>query len=202
MILVEETISRFGYSPDDLLPQSHKLMVVQCPECGEIREVMKQYYRNRALCKTCSARQKFLKIAASRKIYPSRSAKQLACQKRRLQTIEGHATHSLRCLLRHALRNSRFTAVHSGCFRRLGYTKKQLVAHLKNCLEKGCCICKQAIKEKWHIAHLRPASFAENENQVIELFRLENLDVAHPICNYRIGARQIKRQNRHKPALY
>ena len=52
VILVEETIKEFGYSPDDLAPQSQKKIVVICDECGELRSVQKRAYS--ALCRVCT----------------------------------------------------------------------------------------------------------------------------------------------------
>jgi hypothetical protein len=65
MIDAEATKKRFGYSPDGLTPQSHKLVVVKCDNCGMVfgkngrvmkREVTKRRKRNpegKDLCNKC-----------------------------------------------------------------------------------------------------------------------------------------------------
>ena len=52
MILEEETFKKFGYRPSKLAPQSNKLVLAKCEDCGETRILKKQAYRN--LCKKCA----------------------------------------------------------------------------------------------------------------------------------------------------
>lgn len=54
MILEEETYEKFGYYPSDLAPQSHKLILVSCNECGKIQEITKGGYYGTSLCRSCS----------------------------------------------------------------------------------------------------------------------------------------------------
>ena len=51
MILEEETYKRFGYLPSELAPQSHKIIVVSCDDCGDSRVIKKYSYS--PFCTSC-----------------------------------------------------------------------------------------------------------------------------------------------------
>lgn len=53
MIDEEETFRRFGYYSEDLTPKSNKKIVARCDDCGKIRELKKEDYRD--LCQSCSS---------------------------------------------------------------------------------------------------------------------------------------------------
>ena len=56
MILEKETYEKFGYYPSDLKPQSGKLIITACDDCGKIRVLSKQKYR--PFCHSCSVKEK------------------------------------------------------------------------------------------------------------------------------------------------
>jgi 5-methylcytosine-specific restriction endonuclease McrA len=80
-----------------------------------------------------------------------------------------------------------------GSFRLLGYSPADLVKHIENCFGGGCVVCggEISIDNPWHLAHLKPISCAKSPEDVLSLFQLENLSVAHPSCNIRIGATDL-----------
>ena len=55
-ILVEETITEFGYNPNELTQNSKKRIVVACDECGKIRTVQKR--REGFMCASCAKKGK------------------------------------------------------------------------------------------------------------------------------------------------
>ena len=52
MILEKETFEKFGYYPGDLKSKSQKRIIVQCDDCGEIREIGAHQYR--PFCRSCA----------------------------------------------------------------------------------------------------------------------------------------------------
>lgn len=52
VILVEETIRKFGYNPDKLLPHSNKKILAACDDCGKVRVTSKNAYCD--ICHPCS----------------------------------------------------------------------------------------------------------------------------------------------------
>ena len=52
MILQEATYFKYGYYPYALKPQSHKLVLATCDNCGKVRGTTKHRYS--ALCKSCA----------------------------------------------------------------------------------------------------------------------------------------------------
>jgi len=50
----EETFKRFGYDPAELSRRSADLIVVVCPECGSVREIGANGYREGQLCRSCA----------------------------------------------------------------------------------------------------------------------------------------------------
>ena len=57
MILEEETFKKFGYYPSDLKPKSNKRILVQCDDCGRIREIDRCNYTT-SLCQSCTRKGK------------------------------------------------------------------------------------------------------------------------------------------------
>jgi hypothetical protein len=68
-----------------------------------------------------------------------------------------------------------------------------LVQHIEKCFGGGCVICGGmiSVENPWHLAHLKPISYAKNMKDVINLFQLKNLSVAHPSCNIKLGAKDL-----------
>lgn len=54
MILKEETYAKWGYYPSELTQKSNKKILVSCDNCGKIRTVKKEDYRD--LCMSCARR--------------------------------------------------------------------------------------------------------------------------------------------------
>lgn len=53
-ILEEETFEKFGYFPSKLKPKSFRKILVKCIECGKVREIYKEAYRE--LCQSCTTK--------------------------------------------------------------------------------------------------------------------------------------------------
>jgi hypothetical protein len=56
MILEAETLIKYGYMPMDLSPQSNKLIITTCDDCGKVRIASKVGYC--ALCLSCAKKGK------------------------------------------------------------------------------------------------------------------------------------------------
>ena len=78
MISREATIKYKGYDPDELSPGSHKRICCSCDECGRVRWVVKQQYRN--ICQSCSNKNRVYKKSfekTRRKMSDSRLGKSI-----------------------------------------------------------------------------------------------------------------------------
>lgn len=53
MLLVQETIDKYGYDPQNLASSSHKLVIFDCIRCGKQVEMRIRYYRDNYLCSEC-----------------------------------------------------------------------------------------------------------------------------------------------------
>lgn len=78
-----------------------------------------------------------------------------------------------------------------GALRHMNYTSRDLAMHVKNQLQSGCCICHKTIEGDFDIAHLIPASSAQTLEELVRLFTLSNLSVAHVTCNRALGAEVV-----------
>jgi hypothetical protein len=78
-----------------------------------------------------------------------------------------------------------------GTFQHLDYTPQDALDHFTPLLERGCAICYQPIEGPWDISHIQPLAAAKTSEEVVRLFALNNLTVAHASCNRRLGARAI-----------
>jgi hypothetical protein len=182
------TYNLFGYYPESLSPKSHKLITVLCPDCSNTRNIPRYSYLPNRVCNSCKAKVNLVPFSVSKKIYPSPQAKRAAAQKRRLSTAEGLAAQRIRTLLRASFNRVEAGYNTKGGLRHLTYSAKDLHTHLAKEMEKGCCICNKPIEGAWDIAHRTPVSKAVNIKEVILLFDLENLSVAHSSCNRQLGA--------------
>jgi len=73
MILEEETHKKFGYYPKDLKPKSNKRILVECDNCGILREIYKyQYY---SLCHSCGLRTRKVSNETKQKIREANEGK-------------------------------------------------------------------------------------------------------------------------------
>ena len=68
MILEQETHKKFGYYSIQLKPKSNKKILVQCDECGIIREIQFNQYRD--LCQSCAMKQRIGSHIKSKGSYP------------------------------------------------------------------------------------------------------------------------------------
>jgi hypothetical protein len=82
-------------------------------------------------------------------------------------------------------------------FQLLGYNGIDFNRHISSCFERGCVICGKPIGDKWHLAHLTPVKNATNTEELYRLFRLDNLAIAHPICNLRAGTTDLRLENQY-----
>ena len=57
MIDEEKTFAKYGYYGYDLKPKAHRRVVAVCDECGKIRFLMKQQYRD--LCRSCTLKKQW-----------------------------------------------------------------------------------------------------------------------------------------------
>lgn len=195
-ILIEDTINTFGYNPIYLKRTSSKLVIVQCMSCGKKRAMPKSTSIRSEWCTQCRGRARQKIWTEARKIYANRAEKDRARGKRRYLAEKSDPvkdmSHRIKGSLRAAYkRKCKSEMKPYGCFRLLGYTRSELVRHLETCLLGGCVICREPITDKWHIAHLKPIAHAKGPEEVLQLFQLKNLSVAHPVCNIRLGATDI-----------
>lgn len=80
-----------------------------------------------------------------------------------------------------------------GVFRLLNYSTEEFIEHINIELEKGCAICREKISsDNFHIAHIIPCAEAKTEKELIKLFALSNLTVAHSKCNIGLGTNRIE----------
>ena len=55
MLLIKETIDKYGYDPTTLTKGSHKNILFSCPQCGEINEIRIRYFTGDDYkCKRCT----------------------------------------------------------------------------------------------------------------------------------------------------
>lgn len=208
IVLNEETKRRFGYYPDELSNGSHKLVVCLCPICKKIYEVQKRFVSDGKPCKTCKnrivisknrnpekAKQALLahnerckSAGLSPRYLPLLTDEQRTLKRRKInrefrrrwrQTPEGKMINRLRVALRQYLKGKSWSC--------LSYTKEELVAHIKREMERydyKCPMCGTTIDwNNFDIDHKIPLSTARNEQEVIQLFELENLSVLCSKCN-------------------
>jgi hypothetical protein len=191
-ISVDLTQERFGYDPRFLSHDSARKVVAICSSCGAERVTVKYGANKHPRCHRCSGRVNVHLLAEQRRIYPSAIERKRANSKRQHATPLGYLSLILRNGLRLATKKKNFAQRKPwGCFRLLGYTKEKFLCHIKNCLQEGCVICGGSIDGKWHLAHLKPRSSAKSLEEVYQLFQLNNLAVAHPKCNIRLGATDL-----------
>jgi hypothetical protein len=98
-------------------------------------------------------------------------------------------THRLRNYLRKALVRGGISKT-GKTFDLLGYSKDDFLSHIET-LKTTCCICHEIIDSEYHIAHLEPVAFANTEQEIINLFKLENLACAHPFCNQSLNGKPV-----------
>lgn len=191
-ISVELTRERFGYDPRFLAHKSGRKVVAICVRCGEERIIVKRSANQHPRCKRCSGQENVKVLSANRRVYLNVRERKKANSRRQYATPLGYLSLILRTGLRLAMQKKNFEKRKPwGCFRLLGYTKEDFLAHIKNCLKEGCVICGGRIEDKWHLAHLKPRSSAKSLEEVYQLFQLNNLSVAHPKCNIKLGAVDI-----------
>jgi hypothetical protein len=195
-ILVEDTIGQFGYNPLYLSTTSSKNVVIQCSSCGKKRITQKHTALRSKWCMVCRGREKQKKFTEAKRKYANKTEKQRACRKMQYIRDQSNPMKNMSCRIKANLnsaynRKSKPERKPMGCFRFLSYTRSELVKHLETCLQGGCVICREPITGKWHLAHLKPVAHAKSPEEVIQLFQLSNLSVAHPSCNIRLGATDI-----------
>lgn len=54
MIDEKRTFEKYGYTSDELTPQSHKRIVVVCEKCNKIWDIRKGDYKDHGLCHSCA----------------------------------------------------------------------------------------------------------------------------------------------------
>lgn len=187
----EKTLERFGYDPLYLSHKSGMKVVKICPQCqGEY--ILKKYAtNNRDWCIKCRGRERNKKFSDMRRVYTNPAERKRMNHRRQYARPLGYLDSILRSGLRKAWQS--VSGKPFGCFRLLGYSRSEFQKHIENCLSYGCVICGEPINGKWHLAHLIPRSFAKTETDVIHLFQLDNLSVAHPSCNIKLGDRVVER---------
>jgi hypothetical protein len=195
-ILIKDTINTFGYNPLHLRHSSNKLVMVQCMCCGKKRAIKKSVSMRSEWCFKCRGKDTQRKWTEAKRKYVDRAEKDRAYKKRQYLVEKSdpikNMSHRIKSSLGSAYkRKGNVARKPYGCFRLLGYTKSELVRHLETCLLGGCVICREPINDKWHITHLKPVAHAKSPEEVLQLFQLKNLSVAHPICNIRLGATDI-----------
>lgn len=190
MVLEQETLAKFGYTPSSLAPSSHKLVIVLCERCQQQREVKFWVYRNGALCRACTnktlCKDLLGNYARQRKKYNSRAemnkAKNRRAMRKILGTEKGKIINRLRAALHDALVKGKRLALHE-----LPYSKEQLVSHVQRYLAACAWTCPMCLVTDLHngydIDHKIPLSSAGDARAVVELFSLENLGVLCPNCN-------------------
>jgi len=188
----EKTLERFGYDPFYLSHQSGMKVVRICPQCGKEKIFRKQVANKHEWCIQCRGRERFKKFTDMKRVYANPAEQKRINHQREYAKPLGYLGTILRTGLRHAAKSNDFQKPY-GCFRLLGYTKEEFLEHIQSCLGNGCVICGQPIKDRWHLAHLIPRSFAKTEDDLIRLFQLNNLSVAHPSCNVKLGDRVVEK---------
>lgn len=91
-------------------------------------------------------------------------------------------SHRLRVQLRQAIRNKKI-----GCFRFLPYSPKDLRKHLDDIKESqnNCCPSCNILYDisGFHIDHIIPLASAKTDEEILALFKLENLSLLCGPCN-------------------
>jgi len=108
-------------------------------------------------------------------------------QRRYRSTTLGLYTSRLRSYLRSFLGRKK------GCFRHLPYSPQQLRDHLDSIRQNqnNCCPgCGASYGENnFHIDHVIPISTANTQQDILDLFSLENLSLLCPACNLVKGSK-------------
>jgi len=95
----------------------------------------------------------------------------------------------LRCQIRDGIRRhiKNKDTITKGCFSRLSYTPKELYCYITNIknLQNNCCpTCENNYdKVGFNIEHVTPLATAKTEQEIIDLFCLQNLNVMCGSCN-------------------
>ncbi len=71
----------------------------------------------------------------------------------------------------------------------VGYTKQQLDDYLKPMRDKPCPMCGCSFENGYQIDHIYPTSLAKTRNELINLYKLENLQLLCPTCNLKKHAK-------------
>lgn len=76
--------------------------------------------------------------------------------------------------------------IHASAFEELGYSSLDLFKWLSPYLNKSCTLCSQVVLsiETSHIDHIKPVSLSISYVELIESYRLENLQLLCGICNW------------------
>lgn len=195
-ISVGLTEKAFGYNPFFLMPQSSRKVVALCSSCGKERIIQRGDANRREKCIQCRGREKMKFYSEQRRIFPNTKLQQSARSKRRWLKAKANvidvAITRISSQIRAIIKHKRFEGYRGGIFRHLGYNRKDLLGHIAKSLPNGCVICGEPIVDRYHIAHLEPKSCATKLEDVFRLFQLDNLSVAHPICNIKAGAIDLR----------
>lgn len=200
MVLVKETIERFGYDPSSLTKASKKLVIRRCDDCGVTDERRMQAVR--ALCRSCASLKavaalndqaraaglspKGLLLGKNREKERERGRR---FRRKERATLRGKVINRIRVAIRLALNGE-------GQVGMLPYGRQELVGHIEKELiryKHKCPLCGISLKENFNIDHRIPVSTAKSVEDVIDLFKLENLSVLCPPCNqYKKGVRLLE----------
>lgn len=161
-------------------------VVARCKKHGETPH----YFRNGKIlqCLQCHC---WLMKQRMKTVYGKASIKR--AHEKYKSTLVGKLRYRLQTSLNNALKSKNIRKTKRGCFRFLPYSPQEFTEHLESIRLKQndkCPMCCQSYSiKKWTIDHIVPISVAQTEEDVLELFNLDNLSLLCGSCNTSKGKR-------------
>jgi len=176
---------RMGKPRRKIIMNGEKFVIATCPCHGDVKH---RKYMTRLVCLVCEK-----EWSRRRKPQGSRTEYMREYMRKRRSTMIGKITNRLRVSL------SRYVKGKASFLRDLPYTAKELKEHLEEIRKQQnnrCPLCGGNYdKVGFNIDHRVPLSLAKSEEELLNLFSLENLTLLCPYCNQvKKGARLFNQE--------
>ncbi len=181
-------------SPSSISHKAQRLGLASIIIWGDVprKQIIKYLDNNRviSLCKIHGETIHYLrngKIVRCIKCHNRRTA--MSLEKNPVEKL----AYRLRTSLNNALRSKNIRKTQIGCLRLLPYSSQELCDHLEAIRQQqgGKCpmCCRSYDIATWTIDHIIPIKTAQNEEDTLKLFALDNLSLLCGLCNSSKGTR-------------
>jgi hypothetical protein len=186
-VLRDVTFNKYGYYPEYLSKNSRSQIIVKCPCCKKEYSRVRQKYTSGSPCTSCTYSNLLRKAAISKRKPKKEKPPQYPKPPKEVRQFENRIRSSMSRICKN---NTSWRKL--GNLTHLDYSSIELYNHIKEELNHGCCICcKPIYGNNFHIAHIIPSSSAQTKKDVLLLYSLLNLSVAHPRCNMSLSNRIV-----------